>query len=619
MEIENLEIYDFLKSCNPLSKLSESQLKEIVLSIEVSYTPRDSVVLEPNTENHWLYLIRSGAVERTDDNHGLVARFSEHDFFGHRAIERGGNIKKKVTALEDSLFYMIPDKIYNKFMESSNDFRRYFHQTKNKRLRSALNEIQTQENNILHSTRVKELQHQSVLTVTPNITIQETAKQMSSKKMTAALIVENDEIKGIVTDRVFCTKVVAGNHNPELEITTIMTENLITISSQDTGLDAMLIMARHNIRHLPVVDEGKIKGLLTATDLIHHQSHNPIYVVNEIHKAQSIDDLKKISAQLPMALCQLVDAGLKAHDISYSISSVGRAITQKLIKMGIVKLGKPPVSFAFLVAGSLARNDQTVHSDQDNGMLLSNDYNEEVHGEYFKNLAHFISDGLNECGYVYCPGEVMATTDKWRQPYKTWLSYFKKWIHTPEPQALMYSSIFFDLRCIYGDQSLLVSLHEEIKGMIQENKMFLAFMAANGTQNKPPLGLFRRFVLEKHGSEKKALNMKKRGIMPCTDIARVFALDAGVTQINTRDRFQLAYENKVISKEAYRDLTDAYDFLTMVRLKHQALKIKNNQEPDNYVEPIELSSLERRHLKDAFEIISTYQDVLSNKYNQGRM
>jgi len=619
MEIESLEIYDFLSVCNPLSKLSENQLKELALSIEITYTPRGEIILVPNTENKWLYLIRSGAVERTDNNHGLVARFSEKDFFGHRAIERGGNIENKVTALEDSLFYLIPDKIYFKLMELNKDFRSYFHQTKNKRLRSALNDIQTQENNILHSSRVKDLQHQTVLKISTDKTIQETAKLMSSKKITAALVVENNEIKGIVTDRVFCTKVVAQNYNPELKISSIMTENLITISSQDTGLDAMLIMARHNIRHLPVVDAGEIKGLLTATDLIHHQSHNPIYVVNEIHKAQCIQDLKKISAQLPTALCKLVDAGLKAHDISYSISSVGRAITQKLIKMGIEKLGKPPVAFAFLVAGSLARNDQTVHSDQDNGMLLSDDYKQEIHGKYFKELAVFISNGLNDCGYVYCPGEVMATNDNWRQPYTTWLSYFKKWIHTPEPKALMYSSIFFDLRCIFGDQTLLNKLHDEIKKMITENKMFLAFMSANSTQNKPPLGLFRRFVLEKHGSETKALNMKKRGIMPCTDIARVFALDAGVSQINTRERFRLAYDKKVISKEAYRDLTDAYDFLSMVRLKHQVLKIRNQQEADNYVEPIELSSLERRHLKDAFEIVSTYQDVLSNKYNQGRM
>ena len=154
---------------------------------------------------------------------------------------------------------------------------------------------------------------------------------MSAKNMHASIIVEENEIKGIVTDRVFCTKVVAENYDLESAITSIMTKDLITISSQDTGLDAMLIMARNNIRHLPVVDEGVVKGLLTATDLIQHQSHNPIYVVNEIHKAQNIDDLKKISRQLPTALCKLVDAGLKPHDICYSISSVGRAISHKLM------------------------------------------------------------------------------------------------------------------------------------------------------------------------------------------------------------------------------------------------------------------------------------------------
>jgi len=619
MEIEKLEIYDFLSSCNPLNKLTEKQLKEIVLSIEITYSPRGTVVLAPDTNNKWLYLIRSGAVERTDNNHGLVARFIEKDFFGHRAIERGGVIQKKVTAIEDSLFYLIPDDIYFKYMELHSGFKQYFHQTKNKRLRSALNDIQSQENNILHTTRVKDLQNHSILTIQTDTSIKETAQLMLAKNMTAAIIVENNEIKGIVTDRVFCTKVVAENLSPQSAISSIMSKDLITISSQDTGLDAMLIMARHNIRHLPVVDASEVKGLITATDLIHHQSHNPIYVVNEIHKAQVIDDLIKISQQLPTALCKLVDAGLKPHDICYSISSVGRAIAQKLIKMGIKELGEPPIPFAFIVAGSLARNDQTVHTDQDNGMILSDDYEEKIHGDYFKKLSHYISNGLNECGYIYCPGDVMATNHQWRQPFHVWLSYFKKWIHTPEPKALMYSSIFFDLRCIYGDQNLLNKLHTEINQMISENKIFLAFMAGNATLTKPPLGLFRRFVLEKHGSENKALNMKKRGIMPCTDIARVFALDAGVSQINTRERLHLAYDNNVITKEAFRDLTDAYDFLSMVRLKHQVIKIKNQQKPDNFVEPIELSSLERRHLKDAFEIISTYQDVLSNKYNQGRM
>jgi CBS domain-containing protein len=619
MEIEQLEIYDFLKSCNPLNKLSEQQLNEIALAIEITYFARSNTILEPEATNKYLYLIRSGAVERTDNDQGLVARFSQNDFFGHRALERGGTIKNQVTAIEDSLFYMIPDHLYFKLMQENKGFRAYFHQDKNKRLRSAIDDIHTQENNILHSSRVSELLNESILIIPTTISIQDTAIMMSEHKMTAALVVEDNRIQGIVTDRVFCTKVVAESCDSSANITTVMTKKLITISPQSTGLEAMLIMARNNIRHLPVLENNEIKGLLTATDLIHHQSHNPIYVVNEIHKASDIDKLIEISSQLPVSLCKLVDAGLKAHDIAYSISSVGRAIAQRVIRLGIQEIGTPPVDFAFLVAGSLARNDQTAHSDQDNGMIFSDDYDEKIHGDYFRKLANYICDALNQCGYIYCPGDVMATNNKWRQPYSIWKKYFKKWIYTPEPKALMYSSIFFDLRCIYGDQSLLNKLHKDIHAMIQKNKMFLTFMAANALQNKPPLGLFRRFVLEKHGQEDKALDMKKRGIMPCTDIARVFALDAGVDQINTRDRFRLAYEHKIITKEAKNDLLDAYDFISIVRLKHQAIKIKHGNEADNFVKPDELSSLERRHLKDAFELIRTYQDVLSNKYTQGRM
>lgn len=213
----------------------------------------------------------------------------------------------------------------------------------------------------------------------------------------------------------------------------------------------------------------------------------------------------------------------------------------------------------------------------------------------------------------------MASNKKWRQPLDKWLSYFNRWINQPEPKALMYSSIFFDLRCVYGDISLFKTLQDRIQTMIKNNRIFLAYMAANAQQNKPPLGLFRRFVLESHGAESKSLDMKKRGIMPCTDIARVFALDAGTEVINTKDRLRSAEATGVITQEAAEDLVDSFEFLSMVRLQHQVKNIKNNKEANNYVDPNELSSLERRHLKDAFELISTYQDVLSKKYNQGMM
>jgi len=393
-----------------------------------------------------------------------------------------------------------------------------------------------------------------------------------------------------------------------------MSRQLITIDEESTASEALLIMARKNIRHLPVMSNGNVLGILTATDLIHRQSNNPIYLTHQIYKARNIDKLVVHAKQLPKTLCQLVDNGLNAKDIGYSISSIGRAINQRIIKLAEAELGPPPVPYAWIIAGSLARNDQTALSDQDNAIILSNDYDEAIHGDYFIKLSKLVCDGLNKCGYVYCPGEVMARNSKWRQPLSVWKKYFRQWITTPEPKALMYASIFFDLRCIHGDKTLLGKVAQYTHHLIRDNDRFLNFMAANALHRTPPLGLFRSFVLEKHGSEEKALDMKKRGVVPITDLARVYALTAGVDQINTQERLKAAKEKATLSKSGFMDLWDAFEFLSFVRISHQARQIKANKKADNYLPPEELSSLERRHLKDAFDIIRTYQSAMASHY-----
>ncbi|MFC3193740.1 putative nucleotidyltransferase substrate binding domain-containing protein [Marinicella sediminis] len=619
MEIEQLEIHDFLLLCHPLNQLSSDELKELAENIEITYFSRNQTVLEPGQHNEWLYLIRSGAVTRTDHNDGLVAQFGQKDFFGHRAIERGGIIKNRVSTIEDSLFYLIPKARYRKLMENNQAFNQYFSQQKHERLKSALQLLRSPPENSLIKSKAADFMHQEVLTLQQQDSIADAALQMKNSHQTAALVIDETGIKGIVTDRLFCTKVVAMGLDTQQPIASVMTPEPISIDRRHSGLEAMLLMTRMNIRHLPVVEDGQLLGMVTATDLMHHQSHNPIYLVNQIHKSQSLSQLPQLSQQLPVVLTKQVDAGLNASDIAYSISSIGRAFASKVIELCVRELGPAPVPFAYMVAGSLARNDQTAHSDQDNGLLLSDQFDASLHGEYFAQLSEQVSEHLNRCGYVFCPGDVMASNPKWRQPLAQWQHYFDGWINSPEPKALMYSSIFFDLRCVYGDQSLFDQLQQHIRELTRNNRLFLAFMAANAQQNKPPLGLFRRFVLEQHGAEHKTLDIKKRGIMPCTDIARVFALDAGTEVINTLERIKRASESGVISNEAAVDLRDSFELLSLIRLQHQVRNIKRGQEANNYINPDELSSLERRHLKDAFELIRTYQDVVTQKYNQGQL
>jgi len=619
MEIEQLEIRDYLAQISPLDKLDGETLDQIALALEIAYVRRGGEILKVGEKNHWLYLVRTGAAEIVDADGNLVDQADEGEWFGYRSVLHGGNVTLGVKALEDSLLYLLPGELMRELAEQHRSVAGFFLRDKPERLRHAMADMRDSNDSALIATRVQDLAHGVPQMVDKSTSIRAAAQHMKEATVTAMLVMDNDELAGIITDRAFCTKVAANAMDLSLPVADIMTPDPITVSSHTPGSEALLIMARHNVRHLPVVEDGKVVSMITATDLIRRQSHNAIYLINEIYRADTVDELCQLSQQLPNTLCSLVRSSMTAYDIGHAISSIGEAINKRLINMAQQKLGEAPVPYAWIVAGSLARNEQTAHSDQDSALILSDDYDENTHGQYFEDMARFVSDGLNRCGYVYCPGDVMATNPKWRQPYSVWRGYFDSWIGKPEPKALMYASIFFDLRCIHGDEALLTKLQKRVAKKSRKNTIFLSYMAANALHYRPPLGLFRKFVLEKTGAEEKALNMKRRGVVPITDLARVYALSAGVRRLHTQDRLQAASEGGKLSVEGMKDLRDAFEFIASVRLQHQALQIEQGQKPDNYVPPEELSSLEKRHLKDAFEVVRTMQEAMAVRYQTGRL
>ncbi|WP_196138422.1 putative nucleotidyltransferase substrate binding domain-containing protein [Aliikangiella sp. G2MR2-5] len=623
LEVESLEIFNYLSSIEPISRLSDSRKKQLLVSIEIDYARRGQIILKPGAQNRWLFIIRSGAVERLEIDGTVAARFAENDMFGHASIRRGGEVKREIKALEDTLFYKIPKETFEAFFQEEPYFRFYFERNDflpmSAEQKRNIGKTSTQHSGNLSSVEVCALLHDKPLMVDHTKTVSECAQLMQSTASTSLLITQNNRVKGIVTDRAFCTKVVAENISHQTPVGVIMSEGLLTIQSNATASEALLIMARNNIRHLPVIENEKILGVLTATDLIHRQSNNPVYLINQIHRTLQIDSLIRLSHQIQPSLLQLVKQGLSANDVAYTISSIGRAFNQQLLNLAELELGKPPIPYVWVIAGSLARNEQTAKSDQDNLIILSDDYEEALHGTYFEKLSKFVCDGLNKCGYIYCPGDVMASNPKWRQPLSQWKQYFSQWILSPEPKSLMYASIFFDLNGLHGEHSLLAALNIHVKEVIVQNKMFLNFMAANALHHTPPLGLFRNFVLERHGSEEKSLDLKKRGVVPIIDLSRVYALDCGARPINTLERLIAARQSNSISEPGLMDLTDAFEFLSELRLQHQAKNIEQGKAPDNYLIPEEISSLERRHLKDTFEVVRTYQSALASRYQTGRI
>ena len=251
-------------------------------------------------------------------------------------------------------------------------------------------------------------------------------------------------------------------------------------------------------------------------------------------------------------------------------------------------------------------------------MILDDAYDEATHGAYFKALATFVCDGLAACGYIHCPGEMMAMTDKWRQPRRVWAEYFRKWVDTPEPMALMLTCVFFDVRTIAGQAALLDGLRADVLRRTKDAKLFLAHMVGNALTHQPPLGLFGGLFgglsTIRSGEHKGTIDLKHNGIVPVIDLARVYALAAGHDAVNTHDRLAHAAESGEISSQSVRDLRDALEFLSALRIRHQARQIAAGQPADNYLRPDELSNFEREQLKDAFGVVKQLQEVLGQRY-----
>jgi CBS domain-containing protein len=470
----------------------------------------------------------------------------------------------------------------------------------------------------LMTTPVRALIKRAPITIPPQTSIREAARIMSEQRVSSVLIVEQDLLFGVVTDRDLRNRVIASGLDTSRPVADIATLAPMSIDVQNPAFEALLLMARHNIHHVPVLDGQRIVGMITATDLTEQHSTSAVYLAGDIYKQGTVEGLQAASAKIKRLQQSLASAQASAYSTGHIITAVTDAITTRLLQLGEAQLGPAPVDYVWVAAGSQARNEQTAKSDQDNCMVLDDRYDEAQHGAYFKALSQFVCDGLDACGYIYCPGEMMAMTDTWRQPKKRWVEYFARWTGQPDPKSLMLTCVFFDLRAIHGKAELLDNLRSGVLERTKGNSIFLAYMVGNALQHQPPLGMFKGISTIRSGEHKGTIDLKHTGVVPIVDLARVHALAGGHDAVNTHDRLLSAAAGGSISEQSARDLSDALEFLAFTRIQHQARQIAAGQAPDNYLRLEDISNFERTQLKDAFTVVQSLQSVLGQRYQAGR-
>lgn len=623
------KIADFIIKFPPFDKLKTEEVIRLSEEAEVLYFKvGETVFKQKEKAKPFIYFLKEGQVllrEIEDTEKKLVDICDEGELFGVRAMLTGNPYVFEAYCKEESLVYGFPLSVFKPIVESNNNVSLFFASGLASGQKSTdSNSFQKQNKNnkisdFLSWQKPLDELNEPLLLVKSNSSIRSAALKMTDET-SDGLIVTDEEGKplGIVTDTDFRVKVAGGAYSIEDPISKIMSTDLI---SKPIGLplaEYLISMLKHNIKHLLITKGNDVAGIFSQQTLFSHLQFNPFSILYNIESAENVEKLCYQRDKVDQFLEYYLEQNIKTSVISQLITTINDALIKKAIQFAISELEKekyygPDVAFAWLSLGSEGREEQLLRTDQDNAIIFGNVNAAQLNytREYFIQLARRVNDILHQAGFEYCPANMMAGNPDWCLSISEWKDRFGGWIHTPEKEALLLSTIFFDYRYVYGDTELVGKLDAFLNKEIQANKIFLNFLAKNATKNPAPLSFFKNLVVERSGSHKEEFDLKARAIMPLTDIARLLCLEAGNSTIkNTVERYRFLAEQDKSRKALFLQALQAYEFLMHFRASQG---IRNN-DSGRFIPIKEISKFDRQVLRNSFEPISDLQQMIELRF-----
>jgi CBS domain-containing protein len=595
----------------------------------LEYFPKNTVILavgRPVSEA--LYIVQKGAVKlgiRTNVGKELVLDMrTEGEVFGLLSLMGRDVARLDVVAVEDTLCYTIPAEEVQELTDRHREVSEYFVRTSITRyMDRSLAELRTQVSlmgnaeQLLYSLSVGDVVRCAAAVCDETTTICEAAKRISNEPSAALFVVDtNGQAVGVVTDRDFARKVVAGAMATDVLVTAIMSAPVIEVESTERIFQALLTMLGRNIHHILVAEDGMPKGVLTSHDLMLLQGKSPLSLARNIEQQQSVADLAVAQKRIGDLLPLLMREGARASHITRVVAELNDRVMVRILKLAEEELGPPPVSYCWVVLGSEGRREQTFKTDQDNALLYADpsDEGRSRAAEYLGALAAFAQHALERCGYPPCPGGWMASNPRWRMPLAAWRAMFKRWIEEAEYHSVEDALILLDMRPVAGDVSLYESLASGIGEQLKSASFFKSILACISIGRKPPLGFFRTFVLDRGGEHREELDIKEAGTGPIVEAARLFAIDAGILKTNTVDRLSALRAADYMDEKVLTELQEAFEFLTLLRLENQLQQAREGKPLSNFLNPRKLTHLQKGLLREAFQTVARVQSLIDDRF-----
>ncbi len=639
LETPNQRMIEFLRSVPPFDTLATGELTRLISQMQMSYFPAGQRIKSKGDQPfQHLYIIEKGAAKISlvdDEGQDLLVDIrGEGDYFGATSILQDKPAMFDISAHQDLICLMLPAEDVRQLVSHYPVFEHYFsfslartikavRQTEDFGRPQPIGQCAISLEVFLTGKKVADLMNRDILTCPPDITVQSAAQMMARRQVSSIVVTGNGLYPlGIMTDNDLRTKVLAAGLSPEVAVAGIMSQPVKTVSPEADAFEALLAMSHHGVRILVVIEGDHMVGIISERDLQMEAGSSPLQVIGEIKRTTSLDTLVGMRYKIDSVLEMLLRQGGPVKQLVALVTELNDRLTVRILQLVEEEMerdgfGPAPVPYGWLAFGSEGRKEQTLHTDQDNALFFAPnpDCGEAECKQWFMQFARRVVAYLVRSGIPECPGGIMASNPQWNQPEDRWLDTFLGWIKDPSPEPLLMASIFFDFRPIYSGTNFPYLLEDQLLKAIRKSGLFMRFLAKIALINRPPLGLLKRFVVEKSGEHKNKFDLKQRGLTPVVDAARVLSLSLGIKTRNTLDRLAEINRIGILDDNFHADLREAYEFLIYLQISRHLDALAQGGEPDNFLDPAILNGLQRKMLKESFAIVRRLQETIEFRFH----
>jgi len=425
---------------------------------------------------------------------------------------------------------------------------------------------------------------------------------------------ERGRALGILTERDLIA--IVAESGAGREVGAVMTRDPLALPGHTPAYEAALAMVERRIRHVLVVDDAALVGVVSERDLFSLQRLGLAELTMAIRLAREIPALAGLAERVRRLTRMLVEEGVAAERLTVFVSVLNDRIGQRIVELVRKRHQWEHIGWCWLAFGSEGRLEQTFATDQDNGLIFVAHDGARA-GSVREKLVPFareVNEALDACGYPLCKGNVMASNPELCLSGEEWKAKLRGWLENSDPKALLDATICFDFRAVAGDIALADELREWFLNVTRTRLNFLRLMAENALRAKPPLGMLRDFATEAAPNAPNTINIKLYGVRPFVDAARVVALARGLPQTNTAERLRAAGAAGALRPDEAAGMAAAFFFIQGIRLRHQAALERLDDETANRIDPDRLNELDRRTLREAFRLGRDLQSRLALDY-----